>query len=125
MRPGPDGLEVAVVHRAKRQDWSFPKGHLEAGESAAEAALREVEEESGMWCRLGAELGRVAYVDHRGEPKVVDYWAMTVEAGEFVRNDEVDELRWLSFPAAAELLTYPTDREVLGRLRAVLDAPPA
>jgi 8-oxo-dGTP diphosphatase len=112
-RRGPSGVEVAVVHRPHRDDWSLPKGKLDAGESWEEAALREVEEEIGLRCRLGRELPHVRYQDNRGREKVVRYWLMEPVSGEFTPNDEVDDLRWLIPPAAAGLLTYPRDRELV------------
>jgi 8-oxo-dGTP diphosphatase len=105
--------QVAVVHRPRRDDWTFPKGHLEAGESPEEAALREVEEETALHCRSVRPVGRSRYVDHRGRDKVVDYWLMEVEAGSFAPNDEVDALVWVDLDDAAASLTYDVDRELL------------
>jgi 8-oxo-dGTP pyrophosphatase MutT (NUDIX family) len=117
-RRKPDGgLEVAVVHRPKYDDWSFPKGKLDAGEGHEEAALREVEEETGLRCRLEEPLGSVAYLDRRRRPKEVRYWAMAVVDGEFAPNREVDELRWLDLRAAAGLLSYAHDAALVERLR--------
>jgi len=112
-RRGAGGVEVAVVHRPQRDDWSLPKGKLDPGESWEAAALREVQEEIGLRCRLGRELAPVAYRDQKGREKVVRYWLMESEDGEFAPNDEVDELRWLDPRAAAELLSYPRDRELV------------
>ena len=88
-------------------DWSLPKGKLDPGETWEQAALREVEEEIGFRCRLGRELPSTSYTDQKGRSKVVRYWLMEPEEGEFAPNDEVDELRWLIPSAAAELLTLP------------------
>jgi 8-oxo-dGTP diphosphatase len=115
-RRGPSGVEVAVVHRPKHGDWSLPKGKLDPGESWEDAALREVREEIGLRCALGRELPPVAYKDEKGRDKFVRYWMMQPQAGEFVPNDEVDELRWLLPAAAAELLSYPYDRELVRAL---------
>jgi 8-oxo-dGTP diphosphatase len=112
-RRGPSGAEVAVVHRPHRDDWSLPKGKLDPGEGWEQAALREVREEIGLRCRLGRELPPVAYKDQKGRAKVVRYWMMEPEEGEFAPNDEVDELRWLTPAAAAELLSYPHDRDLV------------
>ena len=119
-RRGGSGLEVLVIHRPHRSDWSLPKGKLDPGESDAEAAVREVEEETGYRCRLGTDLGLTAHIDHRGRPKQVHWWEMQVESGAFTPNDEVDVLRWLGPDEAEALLTWSTDREVLTRLRALL-----
>jgi 8-oxo-dGTP diphosphatase len=101
---------VAVVHRQRYDDWSFPKGKLDPGEGWEECALREVWEETGLRCELGEELTPTFYTDRKGRAKSVRYWLMRAEdAGEFDANDEVDELRWLSPAEAAELLTYPHD----------------
>jgi 8-oxo-dGTP pyrophosphatase MutT (NUDIX family) len=108
-----DGLKVALVHRPRYDDWSFPKGKLDKGESWEDAALREVEEEIGMRCRLGAELPPTAYKDPKGRDKVVRYWLMEPLAGEFVPSDEVDEMRWVTPEEADRLLSYEHDRELL------------
>ena len=105
--------EVLLVHRPRYNDWSLPKGKLLAGESAETAALREVEEETGLACRLVREIDSSSYVDGRGRPKVVRYWLMEPVAGAFVPHAEVDEVRWLPPPDAARLLSYERDRAVL------------
>jgi 8-oxo-dGTP diphosphatase len=115
-RRGPGGIEVAVAHRPHHADWSLPKGKLDPGESWEEAALREVQEEIGFLCRLGRELSSTAYEDQKGRSKVVRYWLMEPEEGEFRPNPEVDELRWLIPSAAAELLTYPHDKALVREL---------
>jgi 8-oxo-dGTP diphosphatase len=105
-------LEIAVVHRPVHQDWSFPKGKLEGGETFEGAALREVREETGMECRLVRFVGHTAYVDRKGRPKAVAYWVMEPLGGSFHPNHEVDELRWLNLDEASALLSYPRDREL-------------
>ncbi len=123
IRPGASGsgLEAVVVHRPRYDDWSLPKGKLDRGESFEQAAVREVEEETGIRCRLGAELAPSTYRDGRGRSKIVRYWLMEPldDGGHpFEPNEEVDELRWLAPPAAAELVDYPHDRELLLALAA-------
>jgi 8-oxo-dGTP pyrophosphatase MutT (NUDIX family) len=111
-------LEIVVVHRPEQQDWSFPKGKLESGETSELAALREVREETGMTCRLLRFIGHTEYVDRKGRPKTVAYWVMEAETGSFAPNEEVDELRWLDLETAARLLSYPRDRELVAVLMA-------
>ncbi len=104
---------VLLVHRPKYDDWTFPKGKLDPGESFEEAALREVEEETGLRLELGDELESTTYHDRRGRLKLVRYWEMTPVAGEFEPHEEVDELRWVTPAEARELLTYEHDRALL------------
>jgi 8-oxo-dGTP diphosphatase len=108
------GVELVVIHRPRYDDWSLPKGKLDHGESWEDAALREVEEEVGLRCALGAELPPIGYRDGKGRAKVVRYWLMEpLEDAPFTPNDEVDEMRWVDVSAAAELLSYPHDAELV------------
>ena len=115
VRKGHDGREVVVIHRPKYMDWSLPKGKLERDEGWLEAALREVEEETGYRCEPGVELPRVSYLDRRGRRKLVRYWLMEPVSGQFQPHAEVDELRWLDRVAAERLLTYPHDKALIGK----------
>jgi 8-oxo-dGTP diphosphatase len=105
---------VVLVHRPRYEDWTLPKGKLDGGESFEDAALREVEEETGLRCRLVRELPSVEYQDAKGRPKIVRYWLMEVEADlGFVPGDEVDAIRRLPVAEALQLLTYDRDHDVL------------
>jgi 8-oxo-dGTP pyrophosphatase MutT (NUDIX family) len=104
---------VAVIHRPKYMDWSLPKGKLEEGEGWQEAALREVEEETGYRARATTELPSISYLDRKGRRKQVRYWLMEPVGGGFEPHGEVDELRWVTKDEAEKLLTYPHDRELV------------
>ena len=107
--------DVAVVHRPRYDDWSFPKGKLEPGETIPFAAVREVAEESGLDVHLGPILGDVSYAVPEGR-KVVRYWSARVAKDNgFTPDAEVDELRWIPAGQAAEVLTYGHDLDVLQR----------
>jgi 8-oxo-dGTP diphosphatase len=107
--------QVILVHRPKYDDWSFPKGKAEPGETDEETALREVEEETGLRCRLGVELPTVEYRDRYDRPKRVRYWLMEAEDGSATAraDNEVDEVRWLGRDEAAATLSYERDRRLL------------
>jgi 8-oxo-dGTP diphosphatase len=119
-RNGPDGVCIAAVHRPRYDDWSLPKGKLDAGETWEACALREVDEETGLRCRLGEELPSTAYRDNKGRSKVVRYWLMEALDGDFSPNSEVDELRWMAPGQAAELMSYDRDAEIVRAAQQVL-----
>jgi len=104
---------VALVHRPRYDDWTLPKGKLDPGESFEGAALRELEEETGLRAHLVRELPSTNY-EVNGRPKIVRYWLMEVDdEGPFIPNDETDELRWVPLAEAQRLLTYERDRELV------------
>ena len=116
-RRGRNGVvEVLVVHRPRYDDWSFAKGKCDPGESFAETAEREVLEETGFEVAFGPELDEVRYRDHKGRSKLVRYWAMTVVAGEFTPNNEVDEADWISVDEARQRVSYAHDAALLDQL---------
>jgi 8-oxo-dGTP pyrophosphatase MutT (NUDIX family) len=122
-RDTPAGPRLAVIHRTRRDDWSLPKGRLDAGERWDRAACREVEEETGCEVSLGAFAGAKLYVD-RPQPKLVLYWHMAiVRLGPLESHDEVDEVAWLTRREALARLDHGSDRRLL--LRAMAGAGPA
>lgn len=104
-----DGLEVLLIHRPRYDDWSWPKGKIDDGETVPECAIREVEEEIGLKAALGIPLPPIHYHVSAGL-KVVHYWAVDVD-GATLRHDgkEVDSVMWCSPDKAARLLSNPTD----------------
>ncbi|MEU6860447.1 NUDIX hydrolase [Glycomyces sp. NPDC046736] len=115
-RPGAEGPELALIHRPKYGDWTFPKGKLKRGEHLLAAAQREVFEETGIRPVLGRPLAPSFY-DKEGKLKRVDYWCATPAAGaavgEAVDPREVDDLEWVPLDRVAERLTYERDQPVL------------
>ena len=114
--------EVLLVHRPRYDDWSLPKGKVEPGESVADAALREVEEETGLRCQLETMVAESVYPVGDREKKVV-FFLMEPLDGRFHPSSEVDEVRWLPLDDAADLLAYPGERRVLELAATLLDDP--
>ena len=115
-QPDPDSGDsrVAVVHRARYDDWSLPKGKLDPGETEPVAAVREIFEETGQRAHLGRRLPTVTYPIPFGT-KVVHYWVARGHGGDFIAGKEVDRLLWLPIAEATKRLTYPADRKTVAR----------
>jgi len=111
-----DGTEVLLVHRAKYDDWSLPKGKREPGEHILQTAVREVFEETSVHSVLGPRLPTVEYQvgDSR---KRIDYWSVLSPGGQAAASHEIDEVCWLPLRLAIQRLTYPRDIAVLDALR--------
>ena len=121
-RRGPAGVEVVLVHRPRYDDWSLPKGKVDPGETDEDAAVREVEEEASVRCRLGAELTSVSYTDRTQRPKTVRYWAMTVESGTVAGANEIDAAEWVPLSGVRDRMSYPRDHPVIDAFEAVMTA---
>jgi len=115
-RSTPRGDEVMVVYRKRHQDWVLPRGKVKDGESFQEAAMREVQDETGCSCRIGNYLGTISYSDN-GVPKVVLFWKMTLVEDKGGRNsEEIGEALWLQMPAAIERLTHAQEKALVSRI---------
>ena len=108
---------VLVIHRPAYDDWSLPKGkHDDESESDEAAALREIEEETGVVGRIVTKLTDVEYTTSNDNPKRVTYFGVrAIRTPKFRPNSEVDKVEWLRPKAAIERLTYPHDRKLLQR----------
>jgi 8-oxo-dGTP diphosphatase len=120
-RDAAKSLEVLLVHRPRYQDWSWPKGKVDQGESLPAAAVREIGEETGLDVVLGLPLPRLRYQLSDGRTKRVHYWAARVAGTQdtpalLARTpiveasvDEIDDIAWMSVEKAEQTLTRPAD----------------
>ncbi len=113
-------LLIAVIHRARYDDWSFPKGKQDPGENLPQTAVREIREETGLKIKLGVRLKVVHYTVGSNTPKEVHYWAARVSdsalaKSNFEPSEEVAKVEWKTPEEVRGLLTYDFDRDVLDR----------
>jgi 8-oxo-dGTP pyrophosphatase MutT (NUDIX family) len=113
-------LLVAIIHRSRHNDWSWPKGKVDPGELLPETAVREIEEETGLRIKLGPFLKTMFYKVPSGTPKEVHYWSARVtdsilQKSTFKPTEEVAKVDWKTPEEARVLLTYSMDHEVLDR----------
>ena len=99
-------VDLLLIHRPSYDDWSFPKGKSDPGESLQATATREIAEETGARVRLGHTLGELSYPASTGL-KSVTYWCARLVGDQepFEPNKEVDEIRWVGVREARSLLT--------------------
>jgi 8-oxo-dGTP diphosphatase len=110
-----NGDEVMLVFHKHDQEWSLPKGQVKEDESFQEAALRQVELETGCSCRLGNYLGTISYSDN-GIPKVVMFWKMSVVEEKPAPETAIGEPRWMQVSAAIQSLSQAQEKAILSRL---------
>ncbi|MCU1413609.1 MAG: mismatch repair protein MutT [Microbacteriaceae bacterium] len=122
-----DETQVLLVHRGERADVGLPKGKVDPGETPPQAAVRELQEETGLSLALGSPLGTVEYTLPGGREKIVYYWTAEVadsalELSTFEPNQEIASLEWLTVKAARAALSYDRDRDVLDRFAKLVKA---
>lgn len=120
---------AALIGRRDRRGrlvWSLPKGHLEAGETAQQAAVREVREETGLEGTVVAELGTIDFwfmAEDRRIHKTVHHYLMDFAGGELTADDaEVDEVAWVPIDEVAARLTYKDERSLMAKVPGLLGA---
>ncbi len=115
-------VEVLIIRRPSYDDWTFPKGKTDPGESLQAAAVRGIAEETGLRVRLGHPLGELTY-PIMGGTKSVTYWCARPvgDEGPFEANDEVDDIRWVYLNQARASLTYEHDKALLETFGGLLD----
>jgi len=121
-------MAAAIIGRKDRKGrmiWSFPKGHIEAGETAEAAAVREVSEETGLIAEIHTHLGEIAFwfmLDGKRIHKTVQHYLLIVRGGELSDADrEVDAVEWIALDQVATRLAYNDERKLLAKAIDILE----
>lgn len=120
--------EVIILTRAEGKVFCLPKGKMEKSETPQEAALREVKEETGLNGTIEEELGEIKYWFYSDEDKArvhktVTFFLMKYESGDIADHDtDAEEVRWLPIEQALEIMTYPSERQMVEMARKLLAA---
>lgn len=114
--------EILLARHLKSGHWSFPKGHMEPGETEEETALREIKEETGLDVLLDTSFREtVTYSPKRNTKKTVVYFVGIATSHELVpQQEEIAELRWLEIGQAAGVLTYDNDKLTANKAKAFI-----
>ena len=123
--PSPtQALLISRYDRRNRLIWSFPKGHIEFGESTQAAALREVREETGIEAKIVDKLGVVDFfftADGRKIHKTVHHFLLVSTGGSLSDEDpEVESVAWITWAEVADKLAYSDERKLLRKAREII-----
>lgn len=100
--------QIYIIHRARHDDWSLPKGHIDEGEDVKTAALREIAEETGFNCSVVQKLPDYVYTLPSGEEASVAMYEVEVLDDTAEKDDESDKAEWVSVQEAIQRISYPT-----------------
>lgn len=117
-------VENSRMKNPEEKWWGFPKGHLEAGESTEQAAIREVEEETGVKSEIVQKIGQSKYTLTKNEEKI--FKVVTIFLMQYISGDlnpqieEVSNVIWLPYEEALKKLTYPGDKDLLKKAKELI-----
>jgi len=115
-------LEILLIKHVNSGHWSFPKGHVESGETETETALREIKEETGIDVIIDPTFREtVTYFPRKDSQKIVVYFIAKAKNFDYVRQEsEIAEIKWVDAGCAESVLTYDNDKSIVNKARKVI-----
>jgi len=112
-------LEILLIKHVNSGHWSFPKGHVEEGESEMETALREIKEETGVDVIIDPTFREtVSYFPRKDTQKIVVYFIAKAKSFDLSpQEDEIAEIRWVDVGCANTVLTYENDKTIVSKAK--------
>lgn len=122
VRSNPHEKEILLVFRGRQGDWSFPKGHCEQGESFEQAAVREIQEETGLEIRFLQQLPDIMYKDSKGEEVVLRMYLGTPQDNSPKERAEKadDRVEWIPVSKVESTLSYQNLKEYFSSIKSIL-----
>ena len=115
-------IEILLVKHLNSDHWSFPKGHMEDGETETETALREIKEETGVDVMIDPTFREtVTYYPRKDIRKSVIYFIAKAKNSPLVRQEsEIAEIKWVDIARAGSMLSYENDRAIVNRAKSII-----
>ena len=115
-------IEILLIKHINSGHWSFPKGHVEQGETEVETALREIKEETSLDVLIDPTFREtVTYFPRKDTQKVVVYFIAKAKTFDYVpQEDEIAEIRWVDIGHAVQMLTYENDKTIVNKARSAI-----
>jgi len=112
--------EILLIKHINSGHWSFPKGHVEEGETEMETAVREIKEETGIDVIVDPTYREtVSYSPRKDTQKVVVYFIAKAKNYDFIaQEEEIAEIRWVEVGRTSSILTYENDRTIVNKFKA-------
>lgn len=116
--------EILLIKHVNSGHWSFPKGHMEAGETETQTAVREIHEETSIDVLLDPTFREtVSYFPKKDTQKTVVYFIAKAKNFDFApQRGEIADIRWVDIGYAPRILTYDNDRSIVGKARTAISA---
>lgn len=115
-------IEILLVKHVNSGHWSFPKGHVELGETEVETAQREILEETGIEVIIDSSFREtVTYSPKQGTQKIVVYFLAKAKGYDFIpQPDEIADIKWVEIGRAQSVLSYDNDRSIVSKARTII-----
>lgn len=112
-------VEILLIKHKNGGHWSFPKGHVESGETEAETATREIMEETGIDIILDTTFREiVTYSPKKNTQKDVVYFLAKAKSFDYIpQEEEISEIKWVEINLALSMLTYENDKQLVQKAK--------